>query len=231
MGDFTKRTNNLFREISQKYATVQTRGRNINQGVQQINQQIRAAFDLLRGFDQRIASIVGRIRSLNLRGLSQQEKDNILRMLQTLNDQADEVGREVQDLPQEITELPQGIQQRIQEINNALDQIDQALTEVESRSDAGGGGGGGGGGAANEGRDLDVPFPDVELQRLEREQGTRPGQAGGKKRRKTRRKRKGRKARKTRQGGYVIPNKRTHSAKGKKTPVAGKKGKNKKSRK
>ena len=54
---------------------------------------------------------------------------------------------------------------------------------------------------------------------------------GGKKRRKTRRKRKGRKARKTRQGGYVIPNKRTHSAKRKKTPVAGKKGKSNKSRK
>ena len=59
-----------------------------------------------------------------------------------------------------------------------------------------------------------------------------PRQGGGKKRRKTKRKgRKGRKARKSRRGGYVIPKRRTHSAKSKKdTPAAGKR-KSKKSRK
>jgi len=225
MGDFNQQTDDLFRAISEKYANVQVRGRNINEGVQRINQQIRAAFDLLGDFDGRIARIVERIR--NLRGLSQAEKERIINMLRRLDTQADEVGREVQDLPEEITNLPAGIQQRIQGINDSLGQIEQALDDIERGSGAGAsgaGGGSGGGGDANQGLDLDVPFPEVVK---------RPGQAGGKKRRKT--KRKGRKGRKTRRGGYVIPKRRTHSAKGKKaTPVAGKgktKRKGKKSRK
>jgi archaellum component FlaC len=259
MADFTQQTDDLFRSINQKYANVQVRGRSINEGVQRINQQIRAAFDLLGDFDGRIARIVERIR--NLRGLSQAEKDRILNMLRDLDRQADEVGGEVKDLPEDILNLPEGIQQRIQGINDSLGQIEQALDDVERGSGAGGAGGGGGGSRVvrappplEEGDmgGIDAsgefnPFVlsaqgkrgverDAALARAEREQGDSgnpSGQAGGKKRRKT--KRKGRKARKTRRGGYVIPKRRTHSAKGKKaTPVAGKgktKRKSKKSRK
>ena len=263
MGDFNQQTDDLFRAISEKYANVQVRGRNINEGVQRINQQIRAAFDLLGDFDGRIARIVERIR--NLRGLSQAEKERILNMLRRLDTQADEVGREVQDLPEDMLNLPAGIQQRIQGINDSLGQIEQALDDVERGSGAGASGAGGGGGGDGS-RVVRAPPPlqagdmggidargefnpfvlsaqgkrgverDAALARAEREQGDSEnpsGQAGGKKRRKT--KRKGRKARKTRRGGYVIPKRRTHSAKGKKaTPVAGKgktKRKGKKSRK
>lgn len=236
MGDFTQQTNELFGAISQKYNALQVRGRNINRGLEEINASIRTAFNSLGDFSGRIASIVDRIR--NLRGLSQAEKDRILKMLRDLDRQADEVDREVQELPPQITQLPEGVQERLQEINTALGQIEQALNEVESGSGAGGGGGGGG--ARTVVRSEGPPPPDeidwdaAQREFAAREQGgpgNPPGQGGGKKRRKTRRKRKGRKARKTRQGGYVIPNKRTHSAKGKKTPVAGKKGKSKKSRK
>jgi hypothetical protein len=265
MGDFNQQTDDLFRAISEKYANVQVRGRNINQGVQRINQQIREAFDLLRDFDGRIARIVERIR--NLRGLSQAEKERILNMLRELDRQADDVGREVQVLPEESTNLPVGVRQRIEGINDSLGQIEQALDDVERGSGAGASGaGGGGGGGGNGSRVVRAPPPleagdmggvdargdfnpfvlsaqgkrgverDAALARAQREQGDSgnpSGQAGGKKRRKT--KRKGRKARKTRRGGYVIPKRRTHSAKGKKaTPVAGKgktKRKGKKSRK
>ena len=81
MGDFNQQTDDLFRAISEIYANVQVRGRNINEGVQRINQQIRAAFELLGDFDGRIARIVERIR--NLRGLSQAEKDRILNKIWT----------------------------------------------------------------------------------------------------------------------------------------------------
>ena len=235
MGDnFLQDSNGLFQEITRKFGVIGERTQGINRGIDQVNQQVREGLLDLQALRQRVQTIVDRIR--RLRGLSQEEKKRIMDMLAALNQQADQILGQVRDLPQDVQDLPREIQIQMQAINDALDEIEGAVTDVESGRGAGGGGGAGAPSrpvVRNEG----PPPPDqIDWDEAQRERDARrnpPRQGGGKKRRKTRRKRKGRKGRKTRRGGYVIPNKRTHSAKGKKTPAAGKKtsSKGKKSRK
>ena len=303
MGDqFYTESENLYAQIMEKFDQIGQRTQGINERIETINRGIRDAFLNLQLFGQRVQGLVDRIRKLS--GLSENEKQRIIKILTAINQRAAELESQLTDLPDDVKSLPADVQTQIQAVNDAITEIDRAVSEAESNqggpggppgpsTQGGPGGSGGGGGAIRrppgkpsiglEPRDLGgidaegnvnpFVFSQLGKRRLQdqaREAALRRGQSeeerrlleslpdvselqtptprsrrgGGKKHKKSKKKnnqRKGHKSHKSRKlhkshktsrGGYVIPNKRTHSAKGKKsTPVAGKKEKSKKSRK
>lgn len=151
MANLSQQINTLQQQAMEKIQTISTRAQSINRDIGNVNQNVQRAFEELAGFQERITTIVQRIKQLKGQG-SEALKREFLGKLTEINRELDAALTNLpEDLTGPINQMPEAVRRQVDGIQAGLEAIEQELTSAEQGDEGSGGGDQGSGGPGGPG--------------------------------------------------------------------------------